>query len=154
MAAPDWVLTLPAVNASLNGLATILLLAGYTLIKAGRRDAHKAAMLAAFGTSVAFLVCYLIYHAALHHYTGESGKRFPGAGVVKVVYLAILFSHISLAFSLVFLPLITIYRAWKQQWDRHRRIARITFPIWVYVSVTGVIIYLMLYHWPQPAVAG
>lgn len=154
MAAPDWVLTLPAVNASLNGLATVLLLVGYGLIKAGRREAHKLAMLSAFGTSVAFLICYLIYHAALHHYTGESGKKFPGTGIIRTVYLTILLSHIGLAFTLVFLPLITLYRAWKQQWDRHRAIARITFPIWVYVSVTGVIIYLMLYHGPQPAAAG
>ncbi|WLD15260.1 DUF420 domain-containing protein [Planctellipticum variicoloris] len=154
MAAPDWVLMLPAVNASLNGVAAVLLLVGYWLIKTGRRDAHKRAMLAAFGTSVVFLICYLVYHAALHHYTGESGKKFPGTGVVRTVYLAILLSHILLAFTLVFLPLMTIYRAWKQQWERHRKIARITFPIWVYVSVTGVIIYLMLYHWPQPAAAG
>lgn len=154
MVAPDWVLTLPAVNASLNALAGVLLLVGYWLIKTGRREAHKVAMLSAFGTSVVFLVCYLVYHAALHHYTGESGKKFPGTGVIRAVYLSILVSHILLAFTLVFLPLMTIYRAWKQQWDRHRAVARITFPIWVYVSATGVIIYLMLYHWPQPVAAG
>lgn len=151
--APDWVMTLPAVNASLNGLATVLLLTGYWLIKTGRRDAHKVVMLSAFGTSSLFLVCYLVYHFALHAYTGESGKKFPGVGPIRMVYFAILISHVTLAFTLVFLPLMTLYRAWKQQWERHRAIARITFPIWVYVSVTGVIIYLMLYHWPTaPAV--
>ena len=145
---PDWVATLPAVNASLNALATVLLLTGYTLIKRGRRDAHARSMVSAFITSVVFLVCYLVYHAALHHYTGLSGKKFEGTGLIRPIYFTILISHVLLAVPVAFMALITLLLAWRQQWASHRRLARITFPIWVYVSVTGVIIYGMLYHWP------
>lgn len=139
---PQWVHSLPAVNASLNGLATVLLLVGFALIKGKRIQAHKWTMLASFGVSVLFLGCYLIYH----YYIGS--KRFPGTGVIRVVYLLILVTHIVLAATVPFLASITIYRGLKGQFDRHRAIARITFPIWVYVSVTGVVIYLMLYHYP------
>jgi protein SCO1 len=145
---PDWVAALPAVNASLNGLATLLLVAGLIAIKRGRREGHKRLMLTAFATSIVFLVCYLVYHAALHHYTGESGRRFEGKGLIKTVYFTILISHVILAAAVPVLACVTIYRGLKQQWDRHRRIARITFPIWLYVSVTGVVIYGLLYHWP------
>lgn len=147
--APSWVLELPAVNAMLNGLATLLLVGGYVLIKRGRRDAHAWTMLAAFGTSVAFLVCYLTYHFALGHYTGSSSRPFAGTGPVRPVYFTILISHILLAAVVPFLALVTIYRGLRRQWARHRSLARVTFPIWLYVSVTGVIIYLMLYHWPR-----
>jgi protein SCO1/2/putative membrane protein len=146
--APDWVYTLPTVNAGLNSLATVLLISGYVLIKRGRRDAHRNVMLTAFVTSILFLGCYLTYHFALKHYTGASSQPFQGQGAVRPVYFTILITHVILAAAVPVLALITIYRGLKQQWEKHRRIATITFPIWVYVSVTGVIIYLMLYHWP------
>lgn len=142
-AAPGWVLQLPRVNASLNGLATILLLLGYGLIKSGRPKAHQATMLSAFATSIVFLGCYLVYH----YFAGS--KRFEGTGVVRTVYFAILLSHVILAVAVPVLASITIFRALTKQWERHKQIARITFPIWLYVSVTGVIIYAMLYHWPK-----
>ena len=148
---PDWVAVLPAVNASLNALATVLLLTGYVLIKRKRRELHATAMISAFGTSVVFLVCYLVYHYALFHYTGESGKKFRGTGIIRPIYFTILISHVFLAVPVAVLALVTLLRAWRQKWDAHRRLARITFPIWVYVSVTGVIIYGLLYHWPAPA---
>ncbi len=146
MPAPDWVLTLPDINAGLNSLATLLLLVGYVVIRQGKRDVHKNVMLSAFATSVVFLGCYLVYHFALKHYTGSSSKPFEGEGIIRPVYFTILITHIVLAAAVPVLAVWTIYRGWKQQWDKHRRIARITFPIWLYVSVTGVIIYLMLYH--------
>lgn len=148
---PDWVAGLPAVNASLNALATVLLLTGYVLIKRGRRTAHARAMVSAFGTSVVFLVCYLVYHYALHHYTGQSGKKFGGTGIIRPIYFTILISHVLLAVPVAVMALMTLLRAWRQNWVAHRRLARITFPIWVYVSVTGVIIYGLLYHWPAVA---
>ena len=92
----DWVAALPAVNACLNGLATLLLVTGYTLIRRGRRNAHMRAMLSAFATSVAFLVCYLVYHTALRHYTGEAGKRFEGTGSIRAAYYLILVTHVVL----------------------------------------------------------
>lgn len=146
MDAPGWVNGLPTVNAGLNSLATVLLVIGYSLIRRKRVQAHKRVMLCAFGVSIAFLACYLVYHFALAHYTGEGSKRFPGTGPVRVVYLGILFSHVILAAAVPFLAVITIYRALREQWERHKRIAKVTFPIWLYVSVTGVIIYVMLYH--------
>ena len=148
---PDWVAVLPTVNAGLNGLATVLLLVGFVLIKRGRREAHKRVMLSAFGTSIVFLVCYLAYHFSLHHYTGESGKKFGGVGVIRPIYFVILITHVVLAAAVPVLASMTIWRAWRQNWEGHRRLARVTFPIWVYVSVTGVIIYALLYHWPNAA---
>ncbi len=132
---------LPAVNASLNALATILLLTGYAFIKKKRKSAHKATMVTAFSVSVVFLICYLIYHLNTQVVT-----EFEGPNVLRWIYLTMLISHIILAATVPPLCLVTLYRAWKQQFDKHRRIARITFPIWLYVSLTGVIIYLMLYH--------
>ena len=145
---PGWAATLPTVNALLNSLATTLLVAGFVLIKKNKRDAHRNVMLTAFGTSVVFLGCYLVYHFALHHYTGTHGKAFPETGAARVVYLAILISHVVLAAVVPVLAIITIVRGLNADWERHRKIAKITFPIWLYVSVTGVVIYLMLYHWP------
>jgi protein SCO1/2 len=147
-ATPDWVLMLPSVNAGLNALATIFLLSGYAAIRQRRIEVHGWLMGSAFLVSVAFLGCYLTYHWGLHHYTGASGKPFAGTGVIRPIYFAILISHIVLAVPVAVLALVTLYRAWRRQWDRHRRVAKVTFPIWVYVSVTGVVIYLMLYHWP------
>jgi protein SCO1/2/putative membrane protein len=143
---PSWAQRLPRTNAMLNGLATVLLLVGFSAIKAKRVNLHKRMMLTSFGVSVAFLACYLTYHLALHHYTGEHGKKFEGDGTLRTIYLSILYSHVVLAATVPVLAPITIYRALKGQFDRHRWIARITFPIWLYVSVTGVIIYWMLYE--------
>ena len=149
---PAWVGALPAVNATLNSAATLLLAAGYLAIRGGRREAHKRLMLSAFATSVAFLGCYLVYHFALHHFTGSGSKSFPPEHAGRTLYLSVLLTHVVLAAVVPFLAAITIYRAWKQDWARHRRIAKITFPIWLYVSITGVMIYVMLYHWALPAV--
>jgi uncharacterized membrane protein YozB (DUF420 family) len=145
MPAPEWVSSLPAVNATLNGAATILLLVGHSLIHRGKIDAHKRTMISAFGVSIAFLCCYLTYHA----YAGS--KPFEGQGLIRAIYFAILISHVILAATVPFLASITIYLGLKQRWEKHRRIARVTYPIWLYVSVTGVIIYLMLYQWPVAA---
>ena len=148
---PGWCAALPAVNASLNLLATILLVIGWRLIRVGKREAHRTVMLSAFAVSVVFLGCYLVYHAGLHHYTGTHGKAFEGVGNARIAYFALLISHVLLATIVPVLAIITIVRGLKADWVRHRRIAKITFPIWLYVSVTGVVIYLMLYHWPVGA---
>jgi protein SCO1/2/putative membrane protein len=148
---PDWVRLLPAVNASLNGLATVLLVAGYAAIRSGRRETHKALMLSAFAVSIVFLGCYLAYHWGLHHYTGESGKKFAGVGWIRPIYFTILITHVILAAAVPVLAIITMVRGLREQWPAHRKIARITFPIWLYVSVTGVVIYGLLYHWPVEA---
>ena len=131
---------LPAVNATLNAIAAVLLIYGYTLIRRRRIDQHRRVMLAAFATSALFLVSYVIYHA-------NAGSRpFTGQGPVRTVYFAILISHVILAAAILPLSLITLVRALRERFDRHRIIARWTLPIWLYVSVTGVIIYLMLYQ--------
>ncbi len=151
--APDWVQMLPGINAGLNGLSTVLLVAGFLQIQAGRRAWHKRLMLTAFGVSILFLLCYLTYHFGLHYYTGSSSRKFAGTSGIRAAYLTILVTHIVLAAAVPVLASITILRGLREDWDAHRRIARITFPIWLYVSVTGVIIYFMLYHWPSaPAV--
>ena len=149
---PEWAAALPAVNAGLNGLAGVMLGVGYVFIKRKMRSAHALTMIAAFGTSIVFLACYLTYHYALGAYTGEAGKKFGHTGTtLRTVYFLILVTHVVLAAAVPVLASITLYRAWRQDWMRHRRIARVTFPIWVYVSITGVIIYVMLYHWPGAA---
>jgi uncharacterized membrane protein YozB (DUF420 family) len=131
---------LPLVNASLNGLATVLLIVGYVCIRRHRITAHRTAMVAAFATSVLFLVSYLIYHA-------HAGSRpFPGQGPIRVVYFLILISHIVLAATIPPLAGITLWRAYRRRFDRHRKIARWTLPLWLYVSVTGIVVYLMLYQ--------
>lgn len=142
------VTTLPSINAGLNALATVLLLAGYVLIKQRRETAHKRVMYAAFATSVLFLISYLTYHFQHTH------TRFQGPPPVSYVYYAILLTHVVLAAAVPVLAVITIYRGVRDQRLKHRRIARWTFPIWLYVSVTGVVIYWMLYHlYPAPATA-
>lgn len=147
---PDWVESLPTVNASLNGLAFTLLIIGRVLIHRGHRDAHKKTMLAALATSTLFLATYLLYHVAMQHYTGQSEVKFQGTGPIRAVYFVILVSHVLLAITVPVLAIMTVRRGLKQQWQAHRKIARITFPIWVYVSLTGVIIYVMLFQWnPQ-----
>ncbi len=137
---------LPAVNASLNTLATILLALGYVFIKKKQIDRHKLCMIAATAVSAIFLACYLTYH----YYHGST--RFTHQGPVRYVYFFILITHVILAAAVFPMILITLYRAFKGQFDRHRRIARITWPIWMYVSITGVIVYLMLYQlFPGPS---
>jgi uncharacterized membrane protein YozB (DUF420 family) len=131
---------LPAVNAALNATAATLLVIGYTLIRRGRIRQHRAVMLAAFATSTLFLISYVVYHA-------HAGSRpFPGRGPIRGVYFAILITHIILAAAIVRMALITLSRALRERFDRHKAIARWTLPIWLYVSVTGVIVYLMLYQ--------
>jgi uncharacterized membrane protein YozB (DUF420 family) len=141
---------LPAVNALLNAAATVLLVAGYALIKQRREAAHRNTMLAAFGVSVAFLACYLTYHLS----PGNAMKKFTGPPPISYVYYTILITHIFLAAAVPFLALATIYLGLRDRRTAHRRLARWTFPIWLYVSVTGVVIYLMLYHLYPPRASG
>jgi putative membrane protein len=137
---PITVEQLPAVNATLNALAAVLLVVGWGLIKARRERAHKRVMLAAFGVSCAFLTCYLVYHARV------GSVPFQGMGNVRTIYFAILISHVVLAAAVPVLAGVTIYLGLADRRAKHRRFARWTFPIWLYVSVTGVGLYLMLYH--------
>lgn len=133
---------LPSINATLNGTSAVLLFVGYRAIQRKRVILHRRAMQGAFVTSTVFLVCYLtrFYLTGAHH--------FPGGGWLKVVYLTILFSHMVLAVATVPLVLRTLFLARASRFTEHRKIARFTFPVWMYVSVTGVIVYLMLYHLP------
>ncbi|MEE2637750.1 MAG: DUF420 domain-containing protein [Acidobacteriota bacterium] len=136
---PD-VSTLPALNAMLNSIAAVLLAAGYVLIRRGQIEPHRRCMVAAFATSVLFLISYLVYHA-------QAGSvPFTGQGPIRAVYFTILISHIVLAALVPVLALITLRRGLRREDTRHRAIARWTFPIWMYVSVTGVIVYVMLYR--------
>jgi uncharacterized membrane protein YozB (DUF420 family) len=130
---------LPAVNASLNAIAAVLLVSGYVMIRRGHIQAHRRFMLAAFATSALFLVSYVIYHANI------GSRPFSGRGPIRAVYFSILFTHVVLAAAILPLAIITLTRALKERFDRHVPIARWTLPIWLYVSVTGVIVYLMLY---------
>lgn len=130
----------PAVDATLNAASAVLLACGFFFIRRKNIRAHKACMLSALATSVLFLACYLTYH----YFHGVT--RFPGHGFIRSFYLALLGSHTVLAIVIVPLVLTTLYRAWRQRFDQHRRIARWTLPLWLYVSVTGVAVYWMLYH--------
>jgi len=137
---------LPALNATLNGVAALFLLAGYVFIRQRRIAAHRAFMLAAVAASALFLMSYVAYHA------NAGSKPFPGTGPVRAVYFFILVTHIVLAAAIVPMVLMTLSRALKQRFDLHAVIARRTFPLWLYVSTTGVVIYLMLYRfYPGPA---
>ena len=131
---------LPMLNAILNGIAATLLATGWVLIKRGRIAQHRACMLAAFGTSALFLVSYVIYHANV------GSRPFGGQGPIRVVYFAILISHVVLAAAILPLSIVTLQRGLAARYDRHVRIARWTLPIWLYVSVTGFVVYLMLYQ--------
>jgi protein SCO1/2/putative membrane protein len=130
---------LPALNAVLNATAAVLLCRGYVLIRAGQREAHRRTMLAAFSVSVAFLTSYLVYHAL------AGVVYYQHTGVLRGIYLAILSTHTVLAAIVPVLAIITLRRGLKGNFPRHRAIARWTFPIWLYVSVTGVVVYVMLY---------
>ena len=134
----------PTVNASLNALAGVFLVAGWLAIRGGRRAAHRACMLAALATSALFLACYLTYHVTTHLVT-----RYPGAGWDRTLYLAILISHSILAPLVLPFSLAAVWHAWKGRFDRHVRITRFLWPLWLYVSVTGVVVYLMLYVLPS-----
>jgi uncharacterized membrane protein YozB (DUF420 family) len=130
---------LPTVNAVLNATAAVLLVRAYLLIRHKQIDAHRKTMLAAFATSCLFLICYLVYHAQV------GSVRFQKTGAIRTVYLAILATHTVLAAAVPFLAVITLRRGLAAKYDQHRRIARWTLPIWLYVSVTGVVVYWMLY---------
>jgi uncharacterized membrane protein YozB (DUF420 family) len=132
---------LPTLNASLNSIAAFLLLSGYIAIKKNKKILHRNFMISALVVSAVFLTSYLIYH---YH---VPSKKFPDLGWIKTVYLLILVPHIILAAVMVPMILKTFWHAYRQDWEKHKKIARLTFPIWMYVSVTGVIVYFMLYHW-------
>jgi uncharacterized membrane protein YozB (DUF420 family) len=134
----------PKINATLNGTSAVLLVVGHRLIARGKMAAHKAVMLTAFATSSLFLVSYLYYHWP--HHGGI--VYFRGTGWIRILYFAILISHTILAIVIVPLVLMTLTRGLREQFDRHRVIARWTYPLWLYVSVTGVIVYLMLFQMP------
>jgi putative membrane protein len=132
--------TLPAINASLNALSGVLLVIGYALMRARRIDLHRRVMIAAFITSSLFLVSYVIYHAQV------GSVRFTREGFVRPLYFTILITHVTLAATVLPLAIITLTRGLKGRYPRHRAIARWTFPIWLYVSVTGVLVYVLLYQ--------
>ena len=131
---------LPAVNATLNALSGILLLVGYALIRARRIEQHRRVMIAAFVTSSLFLVCYTIYHAQV------GSVRFTRQGFVRPLYFTILISHVTLAAAVLPLAIVTLSRGLKARYRGHRAVARWTWPIWMYVSVTGVLVYVLLYQ--------
>ena len=131
---------LPAVNASLNATSGVLLLCGYTLMRLRKIDLHRRFMIAAFLSSSVFLVCYVIYHAQV------GSVPFPRQGFVRLLYFVILITHVVLAATVPPLAIITLTRGLKGRYPQHRRIARWTFPIWMYVSVTGVLVYVLLYQ--------
>jgi uncharacterized membrane protein YozB (DUF420 family) len=139
------VMMLPAVNATLNAIATVLLLVGYWQIRTKRSQwkSHRATMIAAFTVSVLFLISYLTYHGL----RGGVSTPFGGEGIIRTVYYVILVTHVVLAAIVPVLAIISMRRGLALRFDKHKRIARWTFPIWLYVSVTGVIVYFMLYQW-------
>jgi uncharacterized membrane protein YozB (DUF420 family) len=134
---------LPALNAILNATSTVLLTLGFCFVRLRQLTAHKRCMLGAFATSALFLTSYLIYH----YQVPPGSVRFTGTGASRNLYYAILLTHIILAAVILPLALITLSRALKERFDQHRQIARWTLPLWLYVSVTGVVIYWMLYRW-------
>lgn len=134
-------ITHPAINAILNGTSAVLLACGYASIRAGKRELHKKLMVTAFSVSCAFLASYLVYHYRVHQVV-----LFQGQGWIRPVYFAILISHTILAVVIVPLIIVTLRRAFLERFDKHRMIARWTLPLWFYVSVTGVIVYFMVYQ--------
>ena len=131
---------LPTVNATLNAISGLFLLAGFVLIRRRRIHAHRNAMLGAFASSTVFLISYLVYHAQV------GSRPFTGQGAIRYVYFAILISHVILATAILPMAIVTLSRGLRGRYDDHKRIAKRTFPIWMYVSVTGVIVYVMLYR--------
>jgi uncharacterized membrane protein YozB (DUF420 family) len=134
-----------ALNATLNGTSAILLAAGYSAIRSGKIALHKKLMVSAFLVSCAFLVSYVIYHVRIHQVI-----HFQGQGLIRPVYFVLLTSHTILAIVIVPMIIVTLRRAWLQRFDKHRVIARWTLPLWLYVSVTGVIVYFMVYQLYAP----
>lgn len=132
---------LPAINASLNGLSTLFITAGWICILRERKVAHATCMGLAILTSSAFLTCYLIYHAKV------GSIRFTDQSLARPIYFALLLTHVVLAFATVPLVIAAVVPALRAQWGTHRRVTRLTLPVWLYVSVTGVIVYFMLYQW-------
>ncbi len=141
----NWLSYLPEVNATLNSISLVLLIAGYRMIKRKNVAAHKRFMIAAFGVSILFLISYLTYRGF-----GQE-KRFGGAGWIRPIYFFILITHVTLAATVPVLASRTLYLALRGRFEKHRRIARITFPIWVYVSITGVVVYVLLFQLYGPA---
>jgi uncharacterized membrane protein YozB (DUF420 family) len=139
---------LPAFNATMNGISTVFISAGWLLVRRGHWRQHIACMITAVVSSSAFLAGYLIYHA----HVGEKSTHFTAQGLVRPIYFALLITHILLAFFVLPLVIITLVPAIRRRWERHVRIGRWTMPVWLYVSVTGVIVYFMLYQWFPPAV--
>jgi uncharacterized membrane protein YozB (DUF420 family) len=138
----------PPFNATLNACAGVMLAIGYRAIKRKQIEKHKKCMLTAVVVSGLFLISYVMYHSLKYRLTGQPHTTFKHTGIVRTIYFSILWSHLILAIVIVPLIIITLYRALTNQFDKHVRIARWTFPLWMYVSVTGVIVYLMLYHLP------
>jgi uncharacterized membrane protein YozB (DUF420 family) len=141
---------LPALNASLNLASTIFISTGWYLIRRGAWRRHMACMITAVISSTFFLVGYIVYHA----HVGERSTHLAAGGLIAWIYFPMLISHVLLAFVTLPLVIVTLVQVFRRRWDRHRRIARWTIPIWLYVSVTGVLVYLMLYKWfPPPNLA-
>ncbi|MEJ7593372.1 MAG: DUF420 domain-containing protein [Planctomycetaceae bacterium] len=145
---PAWAARMPTINAGLNSACILLLLFGLAAIKSGHTIRHRNVMIVSFLVSMAFLVCYLTYHEVLYRFTGYRGRAFVGSVLATRVYFGILVPHVILAAMVPILALRVFYLAFKERWPEHRRLAKITLPIWLFVSITGVVIYGMLYHWP------
>jgi uncharacterized membrane protein YozB (DUF420 family) len=142
-------MNLPALNATFNALCCVCLCWGLVLIKRQKREAHERVMLAATFFGACFLVGYVYYHFFVQPEIGPT--RFNGTGFTRPAYFVLLISHVTLAAANVPLVIVTLLRAKRRDWVRHKRIARITWPVWFYVSVTGILVYFVLYHWNPPA---
>ncbi len=143
----------PHLNAALNATACVFLIAGFYFIMRGRIERHRACMLTASAVSAIFLASYLAHHALRSYYFGIGPTRFTHTGLIRPVYFTILASHTILAAAVAPFILLTLYRGLKEQFDKHRRIARLVYPIWLYVSITGVVVYLILYQLYPPSAA-
>jgi putative membrane protein len=142
----DFIFTLPHLNALLNTTSGLFLIAGYIFIRRRQIKAHRVSMIAAFIASSVFLVSYVLYHSLLAYYLGQGPTKFRGEGFIRPVYFVILITHTILAIVIVPFIIVTLRRGLKRQDARHKRIARWTLPLWLYVSVTGVVVYLLLYQ--------
>lgn len=142
----DFIFTLPHVNALLNSTSAACLIVGYVFIRRGNIRSHRASMIAAFVASSVFLVSYVLYHSLLAYHLGQGPTKFKGEGFIRPVYFTVLFSHTILAIVIVPIVIVTFLRGLRGRFEAHRRIARWAFPLWLYVSVTGVLVYLMLYR--------
>ncbi len=142
----NYIYALPHLNATLNSISAVLLISGFLFIRKLNIPAHKKCMVAAFITSTAFLISYITYHSLLVYYLGQGPTRFRGEGWIRPVYFTILTTHTILAVAIAPMVLITLFHGLRERFDKHRRIARWTLPAWLYVSVTGVLVYLFLYQ--------